>query len=412
MIKDLKKGHTLLVRGPTRITLLEGKLEVMGRLILPQSKGSSSSSDQSEFEDANVLIVPGSNTYPLYAMEKSNLEIYTNNPDGNLEELEENSISNRWIEIKDSILNEFKKEETKLLKIMVIGISCGKTTLIKYLANNFLREGLNGGYLDSDLGQQNCFLPTTLNLGEIKNPIVSGEDIESESTVFIGATFPKGNFKFIVSHSCRDLVDNYVINHKETDFILIDTDGWCKGEAGVIYKDFFISTVDPDVLIIFYDEEIEELVDIEKNARSRKDRKIFLIKGRNRFFYEKQKEERRFLRQSQFAKILEGYRKISIPLSDMKFIKMEYDTESNEIFEQEIKINELTRLPYHYVIISLLDENSEMIKIGLLFVINVERNYILIFSDLTYKEQVKIKKISLGSLRLSTKGNHQGYLYL
>jgi len=64
------------------------------------------------------------------------------------------------------------------------------------------------------------------------------------------------------------------------------------------------------------------------------------------------------------------------------------------------------------VIISLLDKDSNLIKIGLLFVINLEKDYVLIFSDLSYKEQTRIKKILLGSLRLSIKGNHQGYLYL
>ncbi|GAG70712.1 unnamed protein product, partial [marine sediment metagenome] len=34
------------------------------------------------------------------------------------------------------------------------------------------------------------------------------------------------------------------------------------------------------------------------------------------------------------------------------------------------------------------------------------------FSDLNFKEQSSIRKILLGSLRLSIKGNHQGYLYL
>ena len=412
MISEIKKGHTLLIKGPTRITVLKGKIEVIGKLILPEE--GNSSSESSEFEKLNVLVIPEANTYPLFALENSELEIYTNKPDENLKLIEENSISDRWIEIKDALLKELKSERSSPLKIMCLGISCGKTTLIKYLANNFLREGLKGGYLDSDLGQQIMYLPTTLNLGEIKSPIISGEDIDTENTVFIGATFPKGNYKFIVSHSCKDLIDEYIKNHEDTDFLLIDTDGWIKQEAGVIYKNFFIKTVDPDVILIFHDESIEELQTIENTARSRKDRKLFLIKEPNKFFYEKDKEERRFLRQSQFAKVLEGYRKISIPISknDIKFVKTEYDLESNQVFEQEIDINELINLPYHYVIISLLDENSEMIKIGLLFVISLPKDYILIFSDLTYKEQIRIKKISLGSLRLSTKGNHQGYLYL
>ena len=117
---------------------------------------------------------------------------------------------------------------------------------------------------------------------------------------------------------------------------------------------------------------------------------------------------------SQFAKILESYRKITIAISqnDIQFVKADYDPDTQQSIEKTIEIRDLITLPYHYVIISLLDENSNMIKLGLLFTVNFEKDYILIFSDLTYKEQLKVKKISLGSLRLSTKGNHQGYLYL
>ncbi|MFX1394900.1 MAG: Clp1/GlmU family protein, partial [Promethearchaeota archaeon] len=406
MIKNIEKGHTLLVKGPSRITLLEGKLEVLGKIISQIQK--SSNLELSEFDEANVIIIPGANHYPLFALENSKLEIYTSNEQENIKLIKENSISNRWIEIKDAILEEIKKKEGKPVKIMVLGISSGKTTIIKYLANSFLSEGYKGGYLDSDLGQQIMYLPTTLNIGTIKDSIISGEDIDSEDTIFIGATFPKGNYKFIVSHYCKNLIDEYLKKHKDTNFILIDTDGWIKQEAGVIYKNFFIKTVNPDILIVFHDETISELKTIVKTAKERKERKIYLIKEDNKYFYEKDKEERRFLRQSQFARILEGYRKISIPLNDIKFVKSDYNIETNEIIEREINVEELINLPYHYVIISLLDENSKLIKIGLLFVINLEKDYILIFSDLNYKEQVKIKKILLGSLRLSIKGNHQG----
>ncbi|MCK4779635.1 MAG: hypothetical protein KAT57_05580, partial [Candidatus Lokiarchaeota archaeon] len=286
-------------------------------------------------------------------------------------------------------------------------------TFIKYLANNFLKAGLKGGYLDSDLGQQIIYVPTTINIGTINDNIVSSEDINSEKTVFIGATFPKGNNKYIVSLSCRDLISDYVKKYKDTNFVLIDTDGWIKTEAGILYKNFFIKTVDPDILIVFHDETIEELEVIEKTSSSlRKDRKIYLIKEENKYFYEKNKDERRFIRQSQFSKKFEVFRKISIPLDDMKFIKADYDKDKEEIIEIEININDLVNLPYHYVIIGLMSENSELIEIGLLFTVNIEKNYILLFSNLTYKQQLKVKKILLGSLRLSTKGNHQGYLYL
>ena len=84
----------------------------------------------------------------------------------------------------------------------------------------------------------------------------------------------------------------------------------------------------------------------------------------------------------------------------------------DEIIEMGVHVNDLLNLPYHFVIIGLLTEDSELVEIGLLFTINPEKNYILLYSNLTYKQQLRVKKILLGSLRLSTKGNHQGYLYL
>ena len=414
MIKEIEKENTLIVRGPTRVTLLEGKLEVLGKLVIPDKR--SDSSDFEELESENVIIIPSANTLPLFALEKSKLEIYTNTEE-NLKFIEKNSILDTWIDIKNSLIKMIRNNEGKgqPIKIMVLGISSGKTTIIKYLANNFLREGFTGGYLDSDLGQQIMYLPTTISIGEIKGSVISSEDIHPEDTVFIGATFPKGNYKFIVSQSCKNLIDGYIKRHKNTDFILIDTDGWIKTEAGIIYKSFFIETVDPDVIIVFHDDTVEELKILEKHAvKTRKDRKLYLVKEANQYFYEKTKDERRFLRQSQFAKILESYRKITISISqnDIQFVKTDYDPDTKQSVEKTIEIRDLITLPYHYVIISLLDENSNMIKIGLLFTVNIEKDYILIFSDLSYKEQMRVKKVSLGSLRLSTKGNHQGYLYL
>ncbi|TKJ21012.1 MAG: hypothetical protein CEE43_11125 [Promethearchaeota archaeon Loki_b32] len=409
MIKNINKGHTLLVKGPARITILEGKIDVFGKIYLPEKEKEESSSS---IEKENVLIVPSAQCYPLFTVDNSKLEIYSNVED-NIIEVEENSISPKWIEIKDSIITEMTQNVSKPLKIMVLGISSGKTTFIKYLANNFLKEGLKGGYLDSDLGQQIIYIPTTINIGTIKDYIVSSENINSEKTVFIGATFPKGSNKYIVSLSSSDLIKDYLTKNKETNFVLIDTDGWIKNEAGILYKNFFIKTVDPDILIVFHDETIEELEVIEKtSSSSRKDRKTYLIKEENKYFYEKDKEERRFLRQSQFSKKFEEFRKISIPLDNMKFIKADYNKEEDQIIEMEISVNDLVNLPYHYVIIGLMTEKSELIEIGLLFIVNIDKNYILLYSNLTYKEQLKIKKILLGSLRLSTKGNHQGYLYL
>ncbi len=415
MIREIEKGNTLLVKGPTRITLLEGKLEIFGKLITPFSQIGSKEEEAANFqEEEGILIIPSGTSYPMYGVEHSKVEIYSSNVAENVINIEENTISDEWINIKDELIDLIKKSEKKPIKIMVLGISSGKTTLIKYLANNFLRENLKGGYLDSDLGQQIIYIPTTINIGNIEAPIMTNERIRSEETIFIGATFPKGNFKFILPKESKNLIDKYKGRHENADFILIDTDGWIKTENGILYKSFFIKTVDPDVLIVFYDETVEELVKILELAHQKKTRKIYQIKEMNKYYFEKSKEERRFLRQSLFSKHFDSFRKITIPLDNVKFIKRDYDKESDQIVEVELNRGELVKLPYHYVITALLTENSELINIALLFNINMEeeKSYILLFSDLTYKQQTKIKKILIGSLRLSTKGNHQGYLYL
>ncbi len=414
MIKEINKGQTLLVKGPTRVEILEGEVEIFGTVLNSNSNLSeeSKSTVYTTFDERKALIVPSANRYPVYAREKAKLEIYTDNIEENLYLIDENSISDEWIKIKDSIIEDISKSSDKPVKIMVLGISSGKTTLIKYLINNFLKENLWGGYLDSDLGQQIVYLPTTINIGKVRNPIISSEDVETEDTVFVGATFPKGVFKFILAHYCNQLIDNFTSNHKDADFICIDADGWVRTEAGIVYKNFFIKTVDPDILVVFQDNEIEELNQILKTSKSKKGRKVYQINVNKEYFYEKSKEERRFLRQSQFAKVLENFRKQLIPLGDIKFVKANYVPESDKVIEEEIRVEELINLPYHYVIIGLMTEDSQLVNIGLLFVINIEKDYILLYSDFNYREQQKIKKILLGSLRLSTKGNHQGYLYL
>ena len=408
MIKELKKGNTLIVKGPTRITLVEGEVEVLGNEIYPA--GEKASNNEEELPQ-NVIIVPSALSFPLYAIKKSKLEIYTQDQK-NLEIISENSIPDEWIKIKDDLIEDVKKNQDNVpLKIMVLGISSGKTTLIKYLANSLIKEGFTGGYLDSDLGQQ-ILLPTTLMIGLIDKPFLSLKEVVEEKRFFIGATFPKGVQKFIVSHYTKNLIDIFSEQYDKIKYILIDTDGWVKTEAGCIYKNFFINKIDPDILIVFYDEEIEEYDDILKKAKENKKRKIVLIKGENKYYYEKTKDERRFLRQSRFSHVFEDFQKITVPLDGLLFIKRDYDTETDEIKEVKLDVRNLISLPYHYVLVGLLDGDSNLINVALLFTINIEKNYILVFSNLSYKEQKKIKKILLGSLRLSIKGNHQGYLYL
>ncbi len=65
MEKDVKQGNTLIVRGPTRVTLLKGKLEVLGKIMFPEKEDAPSKEKNVK---SNVIIVPSAISYPLYAL--------------------------------------------------------------------------------------------------------------------------------------------------------------------------------------------------------------------------------------------------------------------------------------------------------------------------------------------------------
>ena len=414
MIKKYKSGKCILVKGPAKVEIIQGKVEIFGKTITQtKSKGKDEETAISSEGADNVVIISTGVRYPFFILEDSELEIYINNQE-NITELDGNSIPDSWIKVANEVIEEVKKSKsTKPEIIMVLGLSSGKTTIIKYLANKLFENGFNGGYLDSDLGQQSCYIPTTVNMGIVDRYILSAQEFSAKDTRFIGSTFPKADLKYILPYYSKELIDIFIKNEKKAKYILIDTDGWIKTETGVHYKTFFVEKILPDHVIIFRDEEAEELKQIEKIISKLDSKpKIYPIKDSNENFFERSKEERRFLRQRQFALVFEKFRKITIPFNNIPLVKEEYDLENDEIVEVKLDYRELDKLPYHYVIIGLKTENNELINIGLLFSINLEKKYFLLYSDMTYKEQIQISKMTIGSLRLSTKGNYQGYLYL
>ena len=52
MIHNVEKGHTLLIKGPSRIELMKGKIEVFGKLFVPTKQ-----------EDMNTLVIPSAHNF-------------------------------------------------------------------------------------------------------------------------------------------------------------------------------------------------------------------------------------------------------------------------------------------------------------------------------------------------------------
>ena len=77
--------------------------------------------DSADFEAENMLIIPSAQSYPLYTQANSKIDIYTNKEE-NLDLVNENSITDKWIEIKDDVLKDLKRE--KEVPVKIIGVNC------------------------------------------------------------------------------------------------------------------------------------------------------------------------------------------------------------------------------------------------------------------------------------------------
>ena len=64
MIKEVKEGNTLLIKGPTRVVLREGQIEVFGKILTPQKD-----------EESNTLIVPSATVYPIYSIKDTKVDV-------------------------------------------------------------------------------------------------------------------------------------------------------------------------------------------------------------------------------------------------------------------------------------------------------------------------------------------------
>lgn len=404
---EIKKNQTLLVRGPARITLLKGVIEIFGRVI--EKKELDGHTEEINY---NSIIVPNGKQFPFFARETSLINSFPELTQDFFEIIDNNSIPQQWEEAKDELINFIKKRkpDQKSIIILLLGISGGKTSLSKYLANYFIRENLKGVYFDMDMGQQALFIPVCISASKIEKEILYINDLKPEKIKFIGSTFPKGNLKFIVSKYCKDLIDDYIKENEKIDFFIIDHDSWILNDPGIVYKSFFIKTVKPNVIVALYNKEIKEFDQILEKAPE--ECKIIKIEEENKHYFTRDKETRGFHRQSLFANAFSSFQKLTIHLNDIKFVKMDYDEKSDQIIEVDLDLKNLITLPYHYTIVALLTEKSELINIALLFSVNLEKHLILLYTDITYKQQTKIKKIQMGQLRLSTKGNNQGILFI
>ena len=156
----------------------------------------------------------------------------------------------------DAIQLLLGESERGPLKVMVVGgTDSGKTTLLTFLINELIAQGLSVAVVDSDVGQKSILPPATISLGVPAGPVSSLSDLEGLLHYFIGTTSP-GQYAGEMALGVARLAE---IASRTADVTLIDTTGFVTG-VGLDMKRLKVELVRPDFLILLEREgELEPL---------------------------------------------------------------------------------------------------------------------------------------------------------
>ncbi|MFQ5788068.1 MAG: Clp1/GlmU family protein [Thermodesulfobacteriota bacterium] len=165
-------------------------------------------------------------------------------------------IPSDWISVFKAIRNS--------KAVMVLGGSdTGKTTLIKYLINEFLKIDKRVAFVDSDVGQSTIGVPATI----CSLLISSFEDLKMpkvDSMYFVGSNSPHGNLMQMVAGVKRTVENAFV---SRADLVIMDTTGFIDGAAAYELKYQKISLTQPtSIVAIQKEKELEFLLRLVSNA--------------------------------------------------------------------------------------------------------------------------------------------------
>lgn len=289
MNQTIEKGKTLLVDGPASVSVISGKVEVFGFVLGNMRK----------------VIVREGNRLPFVVKETATFDSSVGE-DANIEEVNGNTIPTSWVKAYEELL----KPEVKPFTVMVIGpVDSGKTSFCTFLINKLLIKRQKVAILDGDLGQSDVGPPCTVSYTFVTKPIIDLFDLKARNAFFVGSTSPSRVINKVIEGLA--LLKQEILSNNP-DYVIINTDGWVKGEDAVNYKVQLIEKFNPD--IIFFIQQKDELASL-LNA-TEKFRKVMVhspsvIKQRS-------KEKRRRLRELAYIKYLRNAKVRSIPLSWVK----------------------------------------------------------------------------------------------
>ncbi len=267
--------------------------------------------------------------------------------------------------------------------LVILGdVDSGKSTLSTYLANQLSRQGGSLSVIDGDVGQADIGPPTTISIARLHDPVFDLQSLHPETSLFIGDTSPSIVSEKVLNGLAR-LRD---IAIKDSNLVIVNTDGWVSGEEAFRYKKQLVESIRPNLVIgIDVAGELGKLLDWPDCT--------VLRLGKSAFARTKSREERKRAREFGYQRFLRGARPVNYSLHDLKLRR--YDSYHQLMIHGRENLRGL--------IAGLLDENELLQSVA-----RVEglRNDVL---RLWTVPAGTPRTVELGSVILSSKYTELGY---
>ena len=296
MNRIVEKGKTLLVDGPASVTVVSGSVEVFG----------------SKPNITSKIIIREGKRLPFAVNETAAFDISLAEK-ASVEEVEGNTIPPSWIKAHEDLSDLQAKPATA----MVLGTTdSGKTSFCTYLINKLIGQKKKIAVLDGDLGQSDVGPPCTVSYAFVTKPITDLFNLQAKNAIFIGATSPDGAVDKVIE-SLNQLKKE--ILSSDTDFVVVNSDGWIDGEEAVKYKIQLVEKMNPDAIFcIQQKDELAPLLNgLEKYRRT--------IVESPSVISQRTGEKRKNLRELGYTKYLRNAKVQSIPLGWLRI-------EDNDLF--------------------------------------------------------------------------------
>jgi len=414
----LQKG-VYIISGPNKIRVVSGEVEAIGK----------------KFQKEEGVFIPEGKRIPIEVQTVSVVEIEKQNL---VEKVQTRTIPEDWDKVVDYLISK------KINSVIIFGeVDTGKTFFSTYIVNKLLAKNLIPSVLDCDTGQSDIGPPSTLGVAVFKKPILFMTEVEPNKLYFVGSHSPSEHFLYYLCGFTK-LVKYGIEN---SDIVIIDTPGWVLGDGGRMLRNSEVeilrSLVTNFVVILLQRKnEVEHLV-----VTLPKDKVIKLAVSKKASYTSA--EERKKLREFVYKKYFSQLEKIELDFDKIKTDRVYFLTGQQVQIQKEIrssnilwieklpgfeglyvvsekllsqkehevfkeiydvkKIRNVTKKDFDNVIVSLLDEEHEVICLGIIEEIDFVNKKMYIYVP-KGNENKDIKIVQFGSLKLTSDIKEAGFV--